>query len=252
MRSAALHALEGSADPRAADAALAALADPADDVVVAAIGVLRGRVAGEDGVRALDALTAVALDAWRTTTVRQASLEALAELPHELVAPVLEAANAALRASGNTTPGTEEPLDLHAWISAHGAAAPLSTLHDLIARARARAEADPRRLPQWLAARGAAHLALARRGSPVALYDLREAFAGARAPLPLDFLTAITEIGDATCLEPMASAWAAIPAEEAWWRDRLAEAGRAIVRQRRLGPRSAVLRRLRASVPDFV
>ena len=78
-------------------------------------------------------------------------------------------------------------------------------------------------------ARGAVHAALARRGSRVALYDLREAFDGAQTPLPLDFLTAVTAIGDASCLEPMARAWSTAPPGEAWWRDRLADAAADIV-----------------------
>jgi hypothetical protein len=81
---------------------------------------------------------------------------------------------------------------------------------------------------------------------------LREAFAGASTPLPLDFLTAMVEVGDASCLEAMAAAWATVPGDEAWWRDRLAEAGQAIIRRCRIGARSAVIRRLRASVPAFV
>ena len=100
--------------------------------------------------------------------------------------------------------------------------------------------------------RGALHLALARRGSRVALYDLRESFDAAQEPLPLDFLTAVIAIGDATCLEPMARAWAAASAQETWWRERLADAAADIMHRTRLSGRSALVKRLRAKFPQFL
>jgi hypothetical protein len=242
-------------DARADGSALAALDDPDADVAAAALAVLRGRLTAGDGVRALDAVTRLALDTARSARIRQAAVDALAELPRDLIGPVLDAARATL-AGGVPPPEMRDPIELQQWITAHGPAAPLSTLHDLIAGARARAGGDGGQRPHWMAARGAAHAVLARRGSRVALYDLREAFDETNgpadpAPLPLDFLSAAGSIGDASCLEPMARAWAAAP-EEAWWRDHLAEAARAIVRRERIGGRSAVLRRLRTSWPEFL
>ena len=96
------------------------------------------------------------------------------------------------------------------------------------------------------------HAALARRGSRVALYDLREAFDAAQEPLPLDFLTAVTTIGDASCLEPMARAWAAAAPTEKWWRDRLAEAATDIMHRTRLSGRSALMKRIRAKWAGFM
>jgi len=253
IRSAALRALEGMDDRRVDDIALAALASGDDVVAIAALGVMRGRVAGEDGVRALDALTALALDTGRDAAVRLAALDALSELPRELVAPVLDSARAAAREPDAAPVAGDDPLELREWIAAHGGAAPLSTIHDLIARLRERERAEPGAVLRqaWLVTRGAAHALLAQRASRVALYDLRETFDAAPAPLPLDFLTAIAAIGDDSCLEPLARAWAAAP-DERWWRERLADAGRDIIRRTRVGARSAVLRRIRGKWPDFL
>ena len=63
--------------------------------------------------------------------------------------------------------------------------------------------AGGRRGDEWTTARAAAHVALAQRGSRLALYDLRESLERA-APLPVEFLTALSLIGDASCLEPIA------------------------------------------------
>ena len=54
--------------------------------------------------------------------------------------------------------------------------APLSELHEFIVRARDAEKQDPspRRRQEWQVTRAAAHAVLARRGSRVALYDLRE------------------------------------------------------------------------------
>ena len=70
-------------------------------------------------------------------------------------------------------------------------------------------------------------------------------------PLPGDFLTAVAAVGDGSCLEPMARAWAATPGEE-WWRGRLAEAAVDILRREKLTGRSAAVKRVRAKWPGFI
>jgi hypothetical protein len=247
-RAAALRALDGIADRRAIEPALAALGDTDAEVVAAAAGVLRGWVAHEDGTRVLEALSAVALDRDRLPAMRLAALDALSDLPRSLVQPLLEQAPppAAPAAPGDDTDA------VRAWIEGRGSTAALSELHAAIAQARDRERTAPEgRRHEWLLVRGAAHAVLARRGSRVALYDLREAFDAATAPLPLDFLNAMTLIGDSTCLEPMARAWSAAPGET-WWRDRLADAAADIVRRGRLTGRSAVLKRVRGKWPGFL
>lgn len=247
-RTAGLKALEGIDDPRVVDAALPLLSPHQPTVTGAAIGVLRAWVTRETGTRVLDALTAVALDTSRDPVTRLAALDAIAQLPRHVVAPLLE--QAAVGAPGPA--GADDPAVVQEWLAAN-ADAPLSELHALIVRLRdyERAESAGERRDQWIRARGAAHALLARRRSRVALYDLRETFDAARAPLPLDYLAAMTLIGDASCLEPMARAWAAVPADP-WWRERLSEAAADIRHRTRLSGSSAALKRIRAKWPGFL
>ncbi len=247
-RAAAFAALEGASDPRTADVALAALGATNTEVVIAALGVLRSWVAREDGTRVLEALTVVALDKSRDATIRLAAFDALSELPRHLVAPILD------RAPEDTgaPPSVDDPQVLRAWLTTHETAAPLAAIHEVLVgvRERERMLAAAQR-QEWLSVRGAAHAALARRGSRIAVYDLRETFDAARTPLPLDFLAAIIEVGDATCLEPMARAWAAATGEP-WWRERLTEAAADIMRRMRLTGRSTVIKRIRAKWKGFL
>jgi len=256
-RTAALTALEAIDDPRARDAALAAIDDESAAVSAAAIGALRSWIAADAGV--LDTVTAIALDKSRPSAPRLAALDLLADLPRGVIQPVLqqigvEDAALAERATGREAPAAlDEPAGIRDWIAKRGARAPLSEVHDAIARIAARESGEPsgRRRQEWQAARAAAHHALARRDSRVALYDLRETFEAASSPLPLDFLNAVTLVGDASCLEPMARAWEA-GGDELWWRDRLSEAARAIVAREKLTARHGVVKRLRAKHPGFL
>lgn len=210
--------------------------------------VLRGWLTRERGARALDVLTGAALDAARDGRVRLAALDALSELPRETVAPVLrEAPPVEQRADA------DDPVAAREWLAVHHGA-PLAELHDFIAEARRReqAEVSGRRRHDWLITRAAAHAVLARRGSRVSLYDLREAFDAASAPLPLDFLVAAALVGDAACLEPMARAWSAAPAAETWWRERLADTAAEIVHRTRLSGRSSVVKRIRSRWSGFL
>jgi hypothetical protein len=247
-RAAALKALEGSQDNRAADLALSALGDGDVNVAVAAIGVLRTWITRESRPTVLDALTGVALDPARPDAVRLAALDALSELPRDLVQPVLQQAARDALAAG----AVEDPIAAREWLAAHPDAS-LSELHALATRIREHERREPaaRVIQDWVVTRGAVHAALARRGSRVALYDLRESFDAAQGPLPLDFLGAVTAIGDASCLEPLARAWTASP-REAWWRTRLSEAAADILRREKLTGRAAVVKRLRAKYPGFL
>jgi hypothetical protein len=246
-RAAAFSALEGIDDRRAVDLALTALPAAEPAIVLAAVGVLRGWLTREPGTRVLDALTAVALDRTRDSRVRLAALDALSELPRELVQPVFEQGPVQAPAT------LDDPGAVRDWIADRGAAARLSELHDAIARMRERERAEPsaRLRQEWLSARAAAHAVLARRGSRLALYDLKETFEAAATPLPLDFLTAITALGDASCLEAIAHAWAATP-HESWWRERLSAAATDIMQRTRVSGRSAVVKRIRQKWNGFV
>ena len=103
---------------------------------------------------------------------------------------------------------------------------------------------------QWRAVRGAVHQALAARNSRLALYDLRDSLL-ASDRLPIAFLAAIEEIGDATCLETLAAAYeASSRSSDTWLRQHLASAFRAIVQREALTRRHAALKRVLARWPD--
>lgn len=254
---AALKALEGVDDPRARDIAIESLSAGTPAVAAAAIGTLRPRLAS-DAV-ALDAVTAVALDKSRPATVRLAALDALSDLPRQTIQPVLQQVGGddpalAARAAGDSLPAPlDHPAGIRDWLTVRGEAAPLSEIHDAIVRIREREreEASARRRQEWQLARGAAHLALAKRESRVALYDLRETFDAAQGALPLDFLAAAQLIGDASCVEPLARAWSA-GRQEPWWRDHVAQTVHAIAARAKLTGRHAITRRVRVKYPGLL
>jgi hypothetical protein len=247
-RVAGLKVLDGLDDPRVVDVAARALGDADDEVRLAAVLALRSWLAQEDGTRILDALAGLALDKTQSAVVRGAARDALSEeLPPTIVQPIL--ARAGLNVSA---PPTEDPRAVRDWMTEH-ADAPLTTLHDLVTRLREREQAEPRKRwkLEWLEARGAVHAALARRGSRVALYDLREAFESAASPLPPEFLTSMAALGDTTCLEPLARAASSTAGDEGW-RNRLARTAAAIVSRLGLTGRNPAVKRVRQRWPGFL
>ena len=249
-RVAALHAVEDLDDERARDAALAAAASPEPSVAGAALAVLRPWIRKDAG-DLVDGLTKLALEEQRPEPSRAAILSLLAELHGSTVTPLQDRLRASDAPPADYFPLPRELNSLQQWLIENGEA-PLPLLHDVVVHARQQEQTagDAAFRNAWRAVRGTAHRRLGARGSTVALYDLREAFAEAVAPLPLDFLTAIAAIGDASCLEPMAQAWAAAPTE-AWWRDRLSATASDLIKRGRLSGRSAVVKRLKANYPGF-
>jgi HEAT repeat protein len=249
VRALALDALEGIDDVRVIDAAFDRLRDGDIDVVIAALGVLRRWVAEETGTRLLDAITAITVDRTRDARVRVAALAALSELPEHLVRPIRDQAPPPESAG----PSLEDPIQVREWIHAYGAGATLNTLHELVTRTREReqAESSSRLRSEWLEARGRAHQALATRNSLLALYDLRETFEAATAALPRSFLSTAAAIGDASCLEPLARAWAAA-GKDLEWTHQLSTTAAAIMRREKLTGRSAAIKKLRANFPGFL
>ena len=273
-RAAAFRALEAIADPRALGPALRALDDASIDaaVAVAAAGVARAFVRGARGASAVDGLSAVALDRARPEPVRIAALRALRELQQSTLAPLLKSLvddpSPAVRAEAEARPTRKhgapaEPLATltqaaqaglpndpdalrHAIVRA-GDAIALPLLLRIVERVREREALEPpaQRAP-WTTTRAAAHVALANRGSRLALYDLRESIE-ATAPLPVEFLTALSIIGDASCLEAIGSAHAR--SRDAWWRTHLADAFRTIVVRERITRRHAVMKRVEKKWP---
>jgi HEAT repeat protein len=246
-RATILRALDGIDDPRVVDIATAALTDDSSDVRVNAVAALRPWVTREADTRIMDTLVGCAVDEDQPPEVRAAARDALTQLPPEIVGPILE------RAPGEPQSGPAEPSLVAEWLASNPDA-PLSTLHAIVARLGAgerRAEHEAERL-SWVVARGAVHAALARRGSAVALYDLRETFGRTTAPLPLDYLAAMTALGDAGCLEALARAWSATPPSEVWWRARLADAAGAIVGRLKLSRRHVAFKRVATRWPGFI
>jgi hypothetical protein len=249
VRALALDVIEGIDDVRVIDVAFEALRDGDIEIVIAALGVLRRWVAEETGTRLLDAITAITVDRSRDARVRVAALAALSELPEHLMRPIRDQAPPPESAG----PSLEDPVQVREWIQAYGAGATLNTLHELVTRTRERehAESSSRLRTEWLQARGRAHHALAKRDSVVALYDLREAFEGATSALPQSFLSTATAIGDASCLEPLARAWAA-SGKDLDWKHQLSTTAAAIMRREKLTGRSAAIKKLRVNFPGFV
>lgn len=269
-RAALLLALEAIPDPRSVDPVLHALDATEPDVRQAATRAARGLLALPQGTRLLDRLAARALDAGAPGSERIASVEALTGLPPRTLRPLLErlrddpdrtVREAVARAGvpvDDPVAELEEAADgwlprepetvLHLVARAAGDA-PLSTLHRLIEKIRSREEegrAGRRR--DWGAVRAALHLALARRGSKVALYDLRETFERAKEPLPADYLSALGLIGDPTALEPLAVAFVAARgmADADQWRRDVGQVFRTIVAREGLTRRHGPIRRVRA------
>ena len=244
-RSAAFRTLEAIADPRGLDAALRAVSDGDATVADAAIGVARRFLRSEHGADAVDRLTATAVDRARPTSVRVAALGALRDLAPKTIAPLLKAlAGDPIVAASADAGSPNDAQAIHQTIVSRGAALPLGELLRIVEQARDREAAAPaNRRAEWAAARAAAHLALAKRGSKIALYDLRESLAAARQPLPVESLAAMTLVGDRSCLDAIASAYAR--SRDAWWKQHLAEAFRTIVKREGLTRRHAAVRKLK-------
>jgi hypothetical protein len=270
-RATILKALESAPDRRSVDLAVDELhaghGDPR--VRAAAVMLLGAHLEHAEGPRALDELSAFALDAEQPDALRLQSLDVIARALPRVAGPLRKLlavdASAAIRAwaaaSASPSPAVVdprmaieaaaagEPVDpslLRELVPAGAADAPLPTLHRLIEIARTREAGAPAPADkiEWRAVRGAVHLALARRSSRVAVYDLREALAGDAESLPEDFVDAVRIVGDASCLEPIAERLARFPTPPAPGRGDLAGAGRAIVEREKLTRRHAVIRKV--------
>jgi hypothetical protein len=269
-----LRILEPSAEPRALAPARQALQDAG--LAIAATQVLRALLDTFDaGIRgdALDALVTVALDDKAERQLRRAAVDALRDMPADIRARVEASLASSASASSAPSAPTEtiasgaddgvwartlqghlppRPDALLEVTGANARSAPLPSLQKLVDAVRARESAAGSDAPAWRAVRGTVHQALAQRGSRVALYDLRESFAEASAPLPVSFLAAVNTVGDATCLEALAAAWSHAAPAEGWWRGQLAAAFRAIMAREKLTKRSAVVKKVEKKWPGLV
>jgi HEAT repeat protein len=246
-RTAALRVLEGIGSERALVVALRCI-DAQDTSTV------RAAIRGPRGPAVVDRLTVLALDAQRSQAVRLAAVAVLRELEPKTIRPLLKklASDRSLDAGSVVQPPVARqpvgpsgraPDDVREWLAREGTKAPLTSVLGIVERLREREASEPAaRRGAWTAARFAAHLVLAQRKSRIALYDLRESLETAKAPLPADALAAVTLVGDASCLDAIASAYARSHDPE--WRRRLLETFHTIVKREKLTPRHAVMRRL--------
>jgi len=271
-RLAALRALEAIGDARAIDGAKRALNDTDKTIAIAAIGLLQRFLSASRGAEVTDALTTKALDRAAPDAVRLAALVALEHLGPAALEPLwkvlagdssrsvrahIEDARRGRHADvSSDTPAAalDDPERLRRELSRRGAAATLPELQQLIDRIRAREEsASGAERDAWRRARGTAHVAMAKRGSRLALYDLRESLERSRSPLPVEFMAALSLAGDATCLDSIAAAHAlAAGPDNAWWRDHLADAFHAIVRREKLTGRHAVMKKIQKRWPQIL
>ena len=268
-RTAAFRALDAIDDPRTLDAALGSVRDRDPAVASAAIAVARKFLRGARGTIAIDRLTAAALDRTLDEPIRIAALRALRDLDDRTIAPLLktlcEDRSPALRAAAEPSRSTRDrrrsaspietledaasgplPDDAGGLVAAMAAAAgdvPLTTLLRIVERVREREAAEPAASrAEWTAVRAAAHAALANRRSTLAVYDLRESIAAAPRPLPPPFVTAVALVGDVSCLESIAIAYAR--ARDAAWRAALRDAFGSIVKREKITRRSSVMKKI--------
>jgi hypothetical protein len=268
-RAAALRVFEATAAAEGLVSALPALDDPSEEIVRGAIAALAPHVRSADGGAVVDRLTAIALDRKRTPPIREAALRALLVLDRGSLKPLLKAlrtdpapdiaalvddrhpppeapAELVARAVDGRLPAQAEPL--RRALARAGETLTLPNLLTLVERLRDHERSVPAAARgEWQAARAAAHLVLARRGSRVALFDLRETVQQAKEPVAMEFLAALEAIGDASCVEALARACAST--RDTWWRGHLAHAFRAIVRREKLTRRHAAIRRLKERDP---
>jgi hypothetical protein len=270
-----LRVLERLAEPRALSALLSAVASQTMPEALTGVAAVRAMLRSPDQTSAdaaLGALTAVALDRTRPEALRVAALDALSDLGPGVVDSIREqlsdeTADRVRRAAGLEGPvatdieagaarleaarqgAPDDPDVLRQLLKDAGDSVALSTLHELVLviRRHERTSAPPM-LVRWESARAAAHVALARRGSRLALFDLRESLSeGATEPHP-DMVAAVGVIGDASCLEPIALSLGR--ASPDGLRDDLLSAGRAIVAREGLTRRHAAIRQLLARHPE--
>lgn len=274
-QAAVLAALAGLAAPRTLEPIVALLRSPHPQVAEAAVTAVAAFLTARDAdlaARAIGALAAICVDRREDEAVRLAALGALAEAGDPIVAPLREqlrhdpserlrraaahggneavggeAAAARLEAAAHNA--SDDPQAIRQWIRDGASFVSLSTLHELVLalRERERAATAGQR-PHWYTAIGAAHLALAQRGSRLAVFDLRDALDAVTPDRAADYVAAAAAVGDATCLEPLARAWQ--HAEGDTLRRSIEAAAGAIVARTGLTRRQAAWRKLAARYPD--
>jgi hypothetical protein len=272
---AVLRALEPIGDGRTIAMAQEAVGQ-GGDLARAAASALRGLLDSpheQTATAALDVLVATALDHSAERGVRLAAVDALQGMPEGVRVRLTEALQAdpdpRLKARAGNLPREaatadavwqdaldghlpDRPAELREAASARAPAAALGSLQKLIDTVRLRegAVSSAAKQAEWRTVRGALHQALALRGSRVAVYDLRESLENTHGPLPTSFLAALHVVGDQSCLEPLAAAYAATASGDARWKVQLAATFRAIARREKITRRHPIAKRIHTRWPE--
>ena len=272
-QAALLGVLERLTTARALDAAIDCLATVDPTVATAAVAAVRPHLQSEDpdlASRALDALVTTTLEPARAEAARLAAIDAVAEAggasavaavqarlrddPNPRIRRAVDDAAAPAGITGGAQieavaadPGSD-PLAVQRLIGEAGAQGSLAALHQLVlalAHRERTATSDAERAG-WTLALGAAHHALAARGSRLARLDLREALERTPPERLGELVAAAEAIGDASCLAPLVAAW---HAGEESTRARVAAAFTAIVARDGLTRRHAAVKDVLARWP---
>ena len=280
-----LRVLERIGDPATLSAIRPFLGHDMADVAVAAVDAAGALLDARDPAvasGALDALTTTLLDESRGEAVRLRAFEAIANAPDQSPtydADIVEPLRQQLRRDRSETlrqavsdtreappPSVEadggarleaaaagdlpaEPEPLRQLLGSHGATVPLTVLHRLIERVRAlEAGLEGEDLERWRVVRATAHLALAARGSRLAVYDLRETLEALGDQTPVGMLAALQQVGDASVLDALADAHHGTT--NAWFRGQLAGIFRDIVGREKLSKRQTSVRKLATRLPE--
>jgi hypothetical protein len=281
-----LRVLERIGDPSALAAIRPYLAHTVTDVAVAAADAMGALLDARDGAvasAALDALTGTLLDTGLGDAVRLRALEAITnaqdatgQYEADVVVPLrarlqqdpspalreaVQAASGAAptergassgeavleAAASGDLPGDAEHL--RQLVTSHGAEAPLTVLHRLVERTRAHeATVAPDEVDAWRVIRATAHLALAARGSRLAVYDLRETLETLGEHTPVGMLSALQQVGDVSALDAVVEAWLAT--DNAWFRGQLATTFQAVVAREKITRRHAAIKKIAARAPE--
>jgi hypothetical protein len=272
-QAALLGVLERWTTARALSAAIDCLSADDPTVATAAVAAVRPHLLSPDADlagRALDALVTTSLDAGRAEAARLAAIDAVADAGGSAVAAVRArlrddpnerirravasdagpagTAGAAQQMEALAADPGRDPLAVQRLIGEAGAQGSLAALHQLvlaIAHRERTASSDAERAG-WTVALGAAHHALAGRGSRLARMDLRDALERTPPERLGELVAAAEAVGDASCLAPLAAAWSA---GEGSTRARVAAAFAAIVAREGLSRRHAAIKDVIARWP---
>lgn len=250
-----LPVLEDLPDIRILPAVLPLASDP--ETSAAALAVVRQHLRGASDTRrtsTLVALRLVATDKDVPLSARAAAAEMLTgQLAPETTrageraraAPSAASRAAAEEALLNAAIGGDLPPSpdaLRVALAHHGEARPVSELQDLVnAIASAERTAGEHEALEWAGTRAAVHLLLAARESRLGMADLRDTVERWHDRLPMGFVVALGEIGDADSLESLAMAYERARSE--WVREQIVGAFRQVLRRHSLTRRHAAVKR---------